>query len=274
MRNLLRFILKHHFPVLFVLFEIFSIFLLVQNNNYHKAVFFNSTQYINGSIHKNIDRFKKFLNLRNENERLIKENYELRNDLIYYETNCIGLNDKQDFLGKTELQYEYQPARVINNSVNKQYNYITLNKGSQDGINQEMGVISSNGVVGITLHVSKHFSTVISLLNRDFSLSSKIKGSNYFGSITWEGKSYDKVRLKEIPFHVELSMGDTIITSGYSDYFPEGIIIGTISEFFIEGGNYYNITVDLSTDFKNLTNIYVIKNFWREEKIKLEEENN
>ena len=134
-----------------------------------------------------------------------------------------------------------------------------------------MAVISTNGIVGIVKNVSNNFSTVISILNTSLRVSAKIKKNDYFGSLSWNGINYTKAQLDEIPFHVKISVGDTIITSGYSAIFPEGNLIGTISDFDVkQGGNFYSIPVNLSTDFKNLSYVYIISDFLKKEQINLE----
>jgi rod shape-determining protein MreC len=158
------------------------------------------------------------------------------------------------------VRYRFIPAEVINNSVNRQNNYITLNKGRKDGIRPEMGIVGPNGIVGIITNVSDNYSTGPTVLNKRWRVSAKIKNSNYFGSLIWDGLNYRIAQLNEIPFHVELAVGDTIITSGYSSVFPEGIMIGQIEDFDIgSGDNFYEIDVRLSTNFMTLTYIEVIQ---------------
>ncbi|NJK85384.1 MAG: rod shape-determining protein MreC [Bacteroidales bacterium] len=147
-------------------------------------------------------------------------------------------------------KYVFIHARVINNSTDKQYNYITLNRGNKDGIEKEMAVVCSDGIVGVVKEVSENFSSVISLLNLNIKINAKIKKSGYFGPLQWTGTGYRKAVLSDIPHHVKITLGDTIVTSGFSAMIPEGYMIGVISDFKLKGGNYYEIEVDLSTDFK------------------------
>ncbi|MBA7716510.1 hypothetical protein ES703_125583 [subsurface metagenome] len=172
----------------------------------------------------------------------------------------------------TDRKFDFIGARVINNSTNKQYNFITLNKGKRHGIQPGMAVICDNGIVGVVKESTENYSSVVSVLNREFFPNAMIKRNRYFGYIEWSGRRYDKVILKEIPVHVEVLSGDTIVTSGHSSIFPEGILIGTVEKFELAEGIFYDITVDLSTDFKNLTNVLVAKNLIKEEQIQLEEE--
>ena len=162
--------------------------------------------------------------------------------------------------------YHFTSAMVINNSVNRQYNYITLNKGRKDGIRPDQGIMNSDGVVGLITNVSESFSVGFSLLNKRWGVSAKHKKSGTFGPISWDGNDYHYVNLNGIPFHVQLAVGDTIVTSSYSSVFPEGVLIGTVSE--IEqppGENYYKIVIKLAVDFKALSYVEVIDNLKKEE---------
>lgn len=164
------------------------------------------------------------------------------------------------FVDSVNVRYRFIPAEVINNSVSRQNNFITLNKGRKDGVKPEMGIVGPTGIVGIITKVSDHYSTGPTVLNRRWRVSAKIKGSNYFGSLVWDGLSSRTAQLNEIPYHVELAAGDTIITSGYSSVFPEGIMIGQIKRFDIgSGDNFYEIDVRLSTNFNTLTYVEVVQ---------------
>jgi len=137
-----------------------------------------------------------------------------------------------------------------------------------------MGVISSKGVVGIIKNVSDHFSSVMSVLHEKNKLSAKIKKSGYYGSLVWEGNNYREAELKDIPNHVKLAIGDTIVTSGYSSIFPENILIGTVKEFDLpKGNNFYNIKIEFTEDYKNLSHVYIVRSLLKEEKEKLEAQN-
>jgi len=211
----------------------------------------------------------KYTNLRKANQDLAAENNLLRNQLDQY--NLILSNNQIRRIDSLPGRlYTFTPATVVNNSVNKQYNYVTLNKGKKHGIRQEMAVISPTGVVGVIYGASSHYSTVISLLNRDFRLSSKIRKNDYYGSLYWTGDDYQIATLGDIPYHVELALGDTIVTSGYSSIFPEGLMVGVISDFQQTEGNFYIIEVKLSVDFKTLTHVNIIQNLLIEEQVNLE----
>jgi rod shape-determining protein MreC len=200
---------------------------------------------------------------------LVNENNLLHNQLDQYKQ--MTMNQPVLSATTTGRKYTYTQARIINNSVNRQYNYITLNRGKNHGIRPEMAVISSQGIVGMVYSASGNFSTVISVLNRDFRLSAKIKKNNYFGSLSWDGNNPRTAILSEIPYHVNIQKGDTIVTSGYSTIFPEGILVGTVTSFEVEESNFFRIEVELSVDFNQLNWVYVIRNLLEEEQNHLEE---
>jgi len=156
------------------------------------------------------------------------------------------------------------------NTTNKRNNYLTLNKGSNQGIAKDMGVITSTGIVGIVKEVSANFSSVISVLHKETKISAKVKKNGHLGTVIWTGGDYSNGELIDIPTHVKPVIGDTIITSGYSTSFPEGIMIGTISDFkIVKGDNFYTITIKFSTDFNNISYAYVIRNIMKDELDKL-----
>src|SRR6056297_3456058 len=269
MQNLLRFLLKYHFTLLFILLEGLAILLLLQNNNYQNTRFVEFARNIKGMFYEQSMKMEQYLRLRDKNQQLVRENERLRN---YIATNLQG--EKDTFRHKIDTifqqQYSYLSARVINNSVNKQHNYITLDKGEEDGVAPDMGVISSRGVVGVIRGVSDHFSTAISLLNSELHVSAKLSGSGYYGPLSWAGRDYRYAKLGDIPLHATLSHGDTVVTSGYSAIFPEGIFVGFVEDYQEKGGRFYNVDVELSTDFKRLSHVYVVKNLLKKEQDQLE----
>ena len=144
-----------------------------------------------------------------------------------------------------------------------------LEKGSNNGIVKDMGVITPTGVAGIVVAVSPNFSSVMSLLHSATVVSAKLAKNSQLGSVIWEGKNYRQARLLNIPVHIQINKGDTVITSGFSHIFPEGIMIGTISDFQYDEGDYYNITLNLSVDYNNLSYVYVVENLFRNEQEEL-----
>ncbi len=268
MRGLLRFLIKHHFTLLFLFLEIIAIALLLRFNSYHNAKIFKIRHAIVGSISEKFTNFSRYVSLINQNKELIEENARLYNQL---QSSRYFIGDKSFEDSLWIPNYQFIPALVINNSVNKQYNFITLNKGSVHGIEKDMGVICSKGIVGVVNKVNRYYSSVIPVLNRDFFPNARVKGPNYFGIIEWPGKNYRNVNLKDIPLHAVINVGDSVETSGNTKTFPEGIMIGVITDYNIEKGVNYNIQVELSTDFKKLTNVWVIQNKLKEFQQQLED---
>ncbi len=268
MRSLLRFLVKNIFFILFFALEAISLVLIVNYNNYQKVKFLNASNRISGNIYNSYSSVYNYFQLNKINEQLSHDNATLRKRLQDELLSEIQLSSTKIF--NEGQNYQFIPARVINNSVNKQHNYITLNKGSKDGIKPDMGIVGSGGAVGVITNVSEHFSTGQSILNKRWGVSSKI--NNYFGSLVWDGLDYRYAKLNEIPFHVKLSVGDRVLTSSYSSIFPEGIKIGTVKDFIHESGtSFYDITVELSSNFKSLSYVEVVYNLHREEQIQLEE---
>lgn len=273
MKTLIRFLFKYHFVLLFLLFELISFTILVQSNSFHRASFLNSSGRMIAGMLESVQEIKDYFYLKEANAVLAYENAVLRNVLREnYESNTVFKREVEDSL--LSVHYEYYPAKVVNNSINKQHNYITLNKGAVNGIESEMGVVVNNSLVGVVKNVSKHYCTVISVINKHLSISAKIKKNNYYGSVHWYGNDYKLASLDDIPFHVNLEVGDTVVTTGFSSIFPENINIGVISNFTLEEGkNFYDIEIKLTTDFQSISYVYIIDNLLKKERLNLEEEN-
>ncbi|MDX9883201.1 MAG: rod shape-determining protein MreC [Prolixibacteraceae bacterium] len=272
MRNVLRLILRYHSFLLFLFFEIISLILIVRYNNYQRVKFLNSGNNLIGSIYEFNNSINDYFHLRRINDELAGQNALLRNLLQEQVARRVESRMEKDSL--SEKLFVYTSALVVNNSVNKQYNYLTLNKGYMHGIKPDMGIICSDGVVGVINHVSKNYSTGISLLNKRLFISAKIKNSGTYGSLVWEGISYKKALLREIPIHIPVTVGDTVVTSGYSAIFPPEIMIGTIQNYEIRNGeNYYTIDVDLSTNFKAISYVDIVQNIKQIEIRQLEKKN-
>jgi len=273
MRSLFRFLLGNYFLMMFLALEAISFVLIVSFNNYQRVTFFNSSNDITGTIYERFSNLDDYFSLSRTNARLAAENASLRKQLQFRIMNQINYPiNRPDTVDAPA--YVFTSAKVISNSTNKQFNYITLNKGSRQGIKQDMGIINSEGIVGVITNVSPNYSTGLSMLNKRFAISAKITKNNYSGSLVWDGEHYNTADLKEIPFHVIVNVGDSVVTSSNSGIFPEGIMIGTITKYDVESGtNFYNIKVELSTNFKTLKYVEVIQNTKRAELMKLESNN-
>jgi rod shape-determining protein MreC len=268
MKTLLRFIQKYSNLLLFLLLEVIAITFMVQGNSYQRSKITAMNRQITGYVYDKFDGAREYFSLKELNQQLAEENMEMRNSLELISKRLDSAAVSEELRGS--YRYFFLPSRVIHNSVYRQYNYLTLDKGKNDGVFRNMGVISDQGLVGIILESSAHFSTVLPVINRDFKLSARISSNNYAGILQWEGGSPRHAVLTEIPFHVELAIGDTILSSGFSSIFPEGVKVGVIESFQLETGNFYDIRVKLFTDFQRLYHVNVIRNYRQEEQLNLE----
>ncbi|MBL0258881.1 MAG: rod shape-determining protein MreC [Bacteroidetes bacterium] len=271
MRNLFLFLWRYNFFIFFLVLEAFSGYLIVQNNNFQRASFINSTNTIAAEVNTMVSAVTQYINLRTTNDALSRQNASLRTivpDVFYIDSVLKQLN--VDSIHKQ--QYTFMAANVVNNSINRRNNYLTLNKGSLQGIHPEMGVVSAEGIVGIVKDVSEHYCSVLSFLHKDCKISARFKKNGYIGSMVWDGTDPTHGSLNDIAKHVKINLGDTIITSSFSAIFPEGIMIGTVDKVDPNSGdNFQEIEVKLSTSFANLTYVYIVSNLFKEEQRKLEE---
>lgn len=273
MRNLVQFFIRYSFFFLFLLFEVVSFYIIVKNNSFQNSIFYTATNNLVGSIYSKYSDITDYINLKEVNEKLAVENESLQKFQFKNYEKLFGENILvRDTI--YQKKYLYTKAKIINNSTNKQQNFITLSIGELNGIKKGMGVVGPTGVVGVVNSISKHYSTVLAVLNINSKTSAKLKNSNYFGSLQWKGGNYQEGILADIPNHVELQNGDTIVTSGYSSIFPAGINIATIKSFEkLEGEFFYDIRVNFVVDYKNISWVYVVKNIFKEEQIDLEKQN-
>ncbi|MEI6576423.1 MAG: rod shape-determining protein MreC [Bacteroidota bacterium] len=270
MRYFFAFLIKNAYYFLFIILEVIAGILIVRNYQYQSSVIFNASTELTGGINNRFNSISQYFGLRKANEALAIENAllraKLKESMLSRDTSRFA---KIDTLLKQE--YTYTAAKVIHNSVSGRNNYLMLNKGSVDGLHSDMAVISPEGVVGIVSKVSAHFAWVISVLHKQTKLSCKIKKNGFVGTLVWDGMNYHNATLKDIPANVLIAKGDTIITSGYSSIFPQGIKIGTIKEFVVDKGyNFYEISVNLSQDMNKLAWVYVVTDYFKEEKSTLE----
>lgn len=263
MRNILDLIVKYYFFLLFLIFEVIAFVLIVQNNYYQQASFFSSANQVAGYFYGLSNQVSGYLYLKTTNEQLAAENAALlgllSKKVLVLDT--IETPDSMHISSTYLKQYAYKSATVINNSTNKRNNYIYLNKGRNFGIEKDMGVITSSGIVGIVKEVSNSYTSVISILHDKTKISAKIQKNGFIGTVIWEGGDYQRGQLKDIPAHVKVEKGDTVITSGHSLIFPEGVMIGVIDDYVLKQGEYfYDINIIFSTDMKKLSHVYLIKN--------------
>lgn len=282
MLNLLNFLWKNYAFFLFLLLELIGLSMVV-SNGHQSAIFAYSSNQIGGSAFNSWQSIVHYFSLGEANEQLVKENNDLRSqlsssfierDLQVFDSISItdSLPTSQKPLDTLIQVFDYMGAKVISNSVHKQKNYMMINKGRNQGIKKNMGVIGPDGIVGIVYSVSNDFSTVISLLNIKTRMSAKIKNNNELGNLQWDGQKQNIAQLNSIETYIPIHVGDSIISSGFSHIFPEGILFGTIQDYHKKAGdNNYYISVKLSTNFSNLHYVSVVRNKFYEEQILLEE---
>ncbi|NNE02362.1 MAG: rod shape-determining protein MreC [Eudoraea sp.] len=266
MQQIINFILRNKTTLFFVFLLAVSLSLSIQSHSYHRSRFFNSSNWIVGNVYSTQAKVSSYFKLKETSDNLLKENTDLRT--LLFNT---GISDTATIDTKT-FQYVVIPGQVIKNSYAQRNNYITINRGKSDGIEQDMGVITSNGVLGIVEHTTNKFASVQSILNTKSNINAKIKNTNNFGSLKWDANRYDMVQLEDIPRMVPLLIGDTIVTGAMSSIFPENIPIGTIKKFNLNASeSFYTIDVGLFNDMTNLNKVYIINNTYRSEIQELEE---
>ena len=276
MRNLLNFFLKYNYWFLFILLEVISFALLFRFNNYQGSAFFTSSNQVAGMVYEAANNVTGYFHLKSINDDLVQENVELELQIERLRSALMELTADSTGLERMKADalkgYDIYRANVINNSLTHVDNYITIDKGENDGIRPEMGVINGSGVVGIVYHTSGNYSVVIPILNSKSSISCKIKRSDYFGFLKWEGGSSQYATVKDMPRHSLFSLGDTIVTSGHSAVFPGGIPIGTVEDMSdSHDGLSYLLKVKLFTDFGRLNDVRVIAQKGQEEQLELEQ---
>jgi rod shape-determining protein MreC len=240
------------------------------NNRYHNVYAFNTSNKFVAQILGYRNQFDEYIHLKDVNKSLALENAQLKKMVFSGKIPVdSSINSRTDTLYKT--RYHVTIAKVINNSTSEKQNYLTINKGILDNVGVDMGVIGPNGVIGKIKSCSDHYSTVYSVLHVGNSISAKIKRTSTEGSLVWDGSDPEMVTLKNIPRHIKVLKNDTILTSSYSDIYPEGIIIGKVVDFKLKGEEaFYRIKVKLSNDFSSLGYVYVVNNILRQEKDSLE----
>lgn len=277
MSELLKFFVKYSSWFLCALYLLLSAILLLSSNPYQHHVYLTSANVVASGLYRTTNGVTSYFSLREINEDLQRRNSDL--ELEVYSLKEIIREQNQRMYADTMTvdsalsRYHFIIAHVINNSINHSHNYITIEKGRLDGIEPEMGVMDQNGIVGIVNVVGDHTARLISVLNPYLRLSCKAKGENQVGSLVWDGKNPGEAILEELPKHAKFIKGDTIVTSGYSSVFPEGVPVGTImSGTRDREDNFYTLRVKLFTDFSTLSTVRVIRDKMKDELVTVEKE--
>lgn len=278
MRNLINFILRNSHWMLGVLLIAFSFYLVFANNSYQRSVYLTSANNVMGWIYNASNNVISFVHLRKSNQLLLEQNATLESELYHLRSQLSDMNtvDSADVIAFAndsieQSQFNFIPAEVVNMSFSGINNFITVNRGSNDGIKPDMGVISQRGVVGVVSNVSSNFSLIIPIINPLFRLSAKLKNSDNYGSLSWNGNSFNDAQLGELPKHETYSIGDTVVTS-FSRIFPKHLVIGFVNGIGkSKDDNFNTFNVELATDFNSLQNVLIISDMYYYEQKELEE---
>ncbi|MBB6462905.1 rod shape-determining protein MreC [Flammeovirga kamogawensis] len=280
MSQLFAIIFKYRVFLVFLLLELVASGLIVNNNSYQRSVILSSSNAVVGGIYNASSNVEQYFSLTDVNEDLLNENAYLRKQL---ELAAIGVKDSLSldsistkttalFYGMSDtVAYDFIPARIINNSIYRSANYITLNKGRNDGIVEGMGLMTKDGVVGQVKAVSDHFATCYSLLHRDMAVSSELKKNGALCTVKWDTEDPTTASANYLPLHLDINVGDTITTSGFNTVYPEGVMLGVVTEAKkTPSERFWLVTIDVSVDFSKIHHVYVSKSLFRSEKDSLE----
>ena len=254
MQQILNFFLRNKNFLLFLLLFTLSFVLTIQSHSYHKSKFINSANFLTGGVYESVNSIGHYFKLSEENKILLEENNRLKSILFNADT-----RSKTD--STVSNSYRLIASQVIKNSYTATNNYLTIEKGLNDGIKADFGVITSKGIIGIIDNISNKYSRVMSILNTNSRINAQLKKTDHFGTLKWDAVSPEIVQLTDIPIQAAISAGDTIITGGRSTIFPKGIPIGTVLSFAIDDTeNYYTVQIKLFNDMANVGHVHIIEN--------------
>ncbi|MBO9200279.1 MULTISPECIES: rod shape-determining protein MreC [Niastella] len=280
MRNIFLFIRRYFNFVFFVVLQIAALYILFHYNKFHEAVFSGVANELTGNIGGKYTNVTYYFHLKKTNDDLAKENEELRNKLLAnFERPDTTQKIVQDTIPYDTLghyrKYLYRSARVVNNSVSLPNNTFTINRGENEGIHKNMGVISPTGVAGVVINTSNNYAVVMSLLHRQTKISASLKKTGETGKVLWDGTSPLYVTLKDIPKSAQVVKGDSVVTSPYASHFPPGLLIGTVMDIVDDKtSSFYTLRLKPATNFFNVQFVMVVENLLKDEQAKLEEETN
>ncbi|MBD5337092.1 MAG: rod shape-determining protein MreC [Bacteroides sp.] len=269
MRNLLNFIIRYSAWFVFTFYVLISCILLGMGQSYQQAVVLTSANSVVSGVYSQVSDITGYFDLRTINRELQQNNARLENEVLNLKSE---LEDYKAIVADTVPvsdrgpRYNFETATVINNSIRHPRNYFTINRGYEQGVNTGMGVVDQNGVVGIVNVAGRNTARVISLLNETQHFSVKLKGTQFVGTLTWKGGDPTVAYMEEVPRHAKFNIGDTVVTSGYSTTFPEGIMIGTVLNR-VKGtdDNFFILKLHLGSNFRNLSTVRVLKDAWKPE---------
>lgn len=271
MQQIIYFIKKFRYFLLFIVLETLAFIVIVQDHSYHQSKFVNSANFITGGFYNRINSVNAFFHLKKDNQLLSEENARLKNLLEARENKFVldsfTVIDSSQYFQK----YDYSVAKIINNNFTKRNNFLTLDKGSKHGLSPDLGVINSKGIIGVIKNVSSNYATVLSILNSNSNINVRLKNSNHFGTMVWDGKDYNITQIIDIPRQALVKAGDTIVTGGKSAIFPEGIEVGVVRDYKYAQNKYQIINILLFNDMSAIGEVQIVKNLHKDEQIILEQ---
>ncbi|MHA4843770.1 rod shape-determining protein MreC [Flavitalea antarctica] len=277
MRNIFLFIRRYFNFLFFVVLQIVALSFLFRYNKFHEAAFMGIANETTGMVGARFNSVEYYFNLKKTNDSLVKENSDLRNalrenfDAPDTTQRVVADTIPYDTLGNVR-KYMWRPAKVVSNTATLQNNYLTIQRGLNQGIRKDMGVISSTGIVGTVVDVSANYAVVMSLLHRQSRVSAKMKKTGETGTIQWDGESPFFLTLINVPKSAAVAVGDSVITSQYSYLFPQGIMVGTVAAIVEDKtSNFYTMKIKPATNFYNVEFVTVAENLMKDEQKKLEE---
>lgn len=274
MHNLLEFLAKYNHWFVFVILEVVSFVLLFQYNSYQGSVWFSSANAVTGKLYEWNANVETFFSLTKVNQQLTQRNAYLEHQVQELSDKLTDVTKDSSYLHRNQLamlqSYHLIPAKVVDNSIDKPGNLMTIDKGSADGVHKDMGVVCGTGVVGIVYLVAEHYSVLIPVLNVNSNISCTIQNRGYFGYLRWKGGSSEYAYLEDVPRHAHFKLGDNVVTSGYSAVFPPGVLVGKVLHVFNSAdGLSYRVQLKLSTDFGKLRDVCVIDDAVMRERLEI-----
>lgn len=274
MNNFFRFLIRHNTTLVFLLLEAVAALLVLTCNDYHRASYLTTANVVSGSLSRLTGSVGRYLGLADENEALARRNVALQQEVSSLRAMLEAVPDS--VLAEVPLEAQaatlrFRKAHVIGGSTNRSRNMLTLDEGEDAGIAQDMAVVNPQGVVGLVVATSAHFSLVLPIINTSSHLSVKVRRGNYRGQMTWDGFSSCRAQVSDIPEHANVEPGDTIVTSGASAFFPEGLVVGYVRGVEPDrNGGFFNLDVDLAVDFNSVFDVVVVENLVAGERRDLE----
>lgn len=276
MQQIINFLIRNKNNLLFLVLLAMALFLTVQSHSFQKSKFINSANFLTGGVYSWTSSLENYFHLEQYNSQLLEENRRLRTKLHMQVDSItapleLAMADSLTLDSILQTDYRIRTAKVINNNFSGQNNYITIKAGSKDSITSDMGVITSEGIVGIIENLSANYATVISLLNTNSRINAQLKNSEHYGTLIWEGEDPNLVQLIDVPRLAPIAKGDTIITGGRSLIFPKGVPVGTIEDYKLDQSeSYYTIDIRLFNDMTSIGHVYIIEHTQKEEISQLE----